>query len=155
MGTSDKLPCAVWLAVVLATLAPALAQAAPPTLQGSAPVRPVSQRSVGSNSADRESRSIRIAYHDLDLTTPEGIAALYVRIHRAAAELCDANSAPTGTRIVAAGANACVRNSISATVKQIGIPGLATLEAEQQVLGTSVAAPKPQCDAPARAKIII
>ena len=155
MGRSNKLPCAVWLAVVLAALAPALAEAAPPSTQPSEAARRVSQRAITPSAADGESRSIRIAYHDLDLATPEGIAALYVRIHRAAAELCDATNAPIGTRIVAASASACVRASVAATVKQIGVPGLATLEAEQQVLGTAATPPKPQCDAPARAKLII
>jgi hypothetical protein len=43
---------------------------------------------------------------------------------------------------------------VAATVRQIGVPGLAALDAEQQVLGEDAAA-RSTCEAPVRARIII
>lgn len=150
MGLTARLPVTVWLAALLATLASGLASAAPPEARAAASAR----NSAPAGAAD-EPRSIHIVYHDLDIATPEGIAALYVRIRRAAAELCDANRPVTGTRMIRAEADACVRRAVGATVRQIGVPGLAALDAEQQVLSESAAAPRPACDAPMRTKIII
>lgn len=43
--------------------------------------------------------SVDVDYGDLDLTSPQGQAALDKRIHAAAREICGANEQRTGTRI--------------------------------------------------------
>jgi UrcA family protein len=102
---------------------------------------------------DGDVPSIRMAYGDLDLNTPEGVASLYVRIRRAAAELCDSKRMVTGSRLSTA-FDGCVRSAIAATIRRVGVAGLATLHAEQQALqGEPV--PKPDCAQPTRVRIII
>jgi UrcA family protein len=155
MRTVDKLPFAAGLAALLAVLVPGLVLADPAASAGNAKARPAALHHIVGSHDSTEPRSIRIAYSDLDLKTPEGMAALFIRIHRAAEDLCGANSAMTGTRLVGAAAEACVRSSVATTIRQIGVPGLATLDAEPLVLGGATAPAKPQCDTPVRAKIII
>ncbi len=155
MRSMARLPFAVWSAAVAVALLPGYAAAAPPDGASAGPPRTATAtRSVPQGGTAGEPRSVRIAYHDLDLATPEGIAALYVRIRRAAIEVCDAARPLTGTQLIRPEMDACVRRSVGATVRQIGIPGLAALDAEQQVLGEETAA-RPACEAPVRAKIII
>jgi len=155
MGSIARLPFSVWSAALTVALLPAYAAAAPPDASAVHPPRATTgARSIPQGGTAGEPRSVRIAYHDLDLATPEGIAALYVRIRRAAVEVCDAGRPLTGTRVTRPETDACIRRSVGATVRQIGIPGLAALDAEQQVLGEETAAP-PACEAPVRAKIII
>lgn len=36
-----------------------------------------------------EAPSVTVTYHDLDLSSPEGIAGLYERIHGAAVDVCN------------------------------------------------------------------
>ncbi|MBS0393659.1 MAG: UrcA family protein [Proteobacteria bacterium] len=102
-----------------------------------------------------EAQSIRISYRDLDVTTPQGVAALYLRVRHAAEDVCGARQAPTGTRLLAASTDACVRSTVRAAVHQIGVPGLAALEAEQQALHEAAVPDRSLCDAPRRVKIII
>ena len=155
MGPRARLPVTAWCTAVTVVLLPAYAAAAPPDgASAGAPRAASAARSIPQGGNAGEPRSVRIAYHDLDLATPEGIAALYVRIRRAAVEVCDAGRPLTGTRVIRPETEACVRRSVVATVRQIGIPGLATLDAEQQVLREE-AAPPPTCEAPVRAKLII
>jgi UrcA family protein len=99
-------------------------------------------------------QAIRVPYGDLDLNTPQGIATLYVRIHKAASELCDARRPAIGTRLISTVAKSCVRSSVAATVKQLRVPGLATLHAEQQALQGAAAATS-LCEPSPRARIII
>jgi len=153
MESIARLPLIVGRPLIAALLLPGCALAAPPESARAAPGHAVAH-SVAATAVDSEPRSIRIAYHDLDLATPEGIAALYVRIRRAAAEVCDATRPLTGTRMIRPEMDACIRRSVIATVRQIGVPGLAALDAEQQVL-LEEAASRPACEAPPRAKIII
>jgi UrcA family protein len=148
MGSIAGLPVTAWLPILAAAfIAPGVAAAAPPDGLSTAASRAAA-------TTPGESRSIRVAYHDLDITTPEGIAALYVRIRRAAVDVCGAARPLTGTRVIRPETEACVRHAVVASVRQIGIPGLAALDAEQQVLGEEEAA-RPSCEAPVRAKIII
>jgi UrcA family protein len=154
MASIARLPLTVWLSILAVGLAPGCAASAPPdALSGGSAHDAPAARAVSQGSVPREASSIRVSYHDLDLATPEGIAALYVRIRRAATQVCDANRPGTGTRVISPEADACVRRSVVATVRQIGVPGLAALDAEQRVL--SEEAPRPMCDAPVRARIII
>jgi UrcA family protein len=155
MGIIARLPFSVWLPAVALALLPAYAAAAPPDRPATGVQRVApAERSISQGGANGEASSVRIAYRDLDLATPEGIAALYVRIRRAAVEVCDAGRPVTGTRVIRPEMDACIRRSVGATVRQIGIPGLAALDAEQQVLGDEKAE-RPACEAPVRAKIII
>jgi UrcA family protein len=155
MRSIAGLTAKAWLPILAASLvAPACAIAAPPDDLGAGAAHAAAARAVRSTTPPGEPRSIRIAYHDLDIATPQGIAALYVRIRQAAVDVCDAARPLTGTRMIRPETEACVRRSIVATVQQIGVPGLAALDAEQQVLGQEAAA-RPSCEAPVRAKIII
>jgi UrcA family protein len=156
MGSIARLPVTAWLPVLVAAVGPVCTMAARPDSPpaGRALAAPAARTAV-TVSAPADARSIRIPYLDLDLATPQGIALLYLRIRRAAAELCDASRPVTGTRMIRPEAEACVRRSVGATVRQTGVQGLAALDAEQQVLGEETAAPRPMCDAPVRAKVII
>ena len=146
MGSKKRLPCTAWLSLLLLALASGNAFAAPPGQTG---------RAASPGASNSDLRSIRISYHDLDLATPQGIANLYIRIRRAAAEVCDAERPPTGTRVERPAAAACVRSAIVATVKQLGVPGLAALDTEQEAIAAFESTTKPQCEVPARSRIII
>jgi UrcA family protein len=102
---------------------------------------------------DGDVPSIHVVYGDLDLNTPEGVASLYLRIRHAAAELCDSKRVVTGSRLSSA-FDGCVRSAIAATIRRVGVAGLATLHAEQQALQEEPV-PKPDCAQPTRARIII
>jgi UrcA family protein len=153
MGSIKKLSCAFWLLLTLAGLAPGLAVADRAAAPAATPAPQPSLKRSPQGSGD--TRSIRIAYHDLDLATPEGIAVLYLRIQRAADELCGAERTPTGTRLLPPRTDACVRDTVAATVKQIGVPGLAALDVQQQVLREAASETPLQCERPPRARIII
>ena len=152
MGSIETRLRAGWLALLVAIIAPGCALAAPPI---AVPLRAAPAANPPADPAGV--RSIRISYRDLNLETPQGIATLYVRIRRAATEVCEAGNPLIGTRIIGESSERCVHTAIATTVKQLGVPGLAALEAEQQALSEAVAAPKPLCDRPAaaHAKIII
>jgi UrcA family protein len=153
MGSIETRLRAGWLALLVAIIAPGCALAAPPI---AVPFRAAPAANPPADPSGAGLRSIRISYRDLDLETPQGIATLYVRIRRAATEVCEAGNPLIGTRIIGESSERCVHNAIATTVKQLGVPGLATLEAEQQALSEAVAATKPLCDRPAQhAKIII
>ncbi len=155
MRSFAALPMTAWLPILAAiAMVPDCAVAAPPEGLIAGAAHAAAIRSGNGSAPPGEPRMIRIAYHDLDIATPEGIAALYVRIRRAAVEVCDAGRPLTGTRMIRPEMEACVRRSVVATVRQIGVPGLAALDAEQQVLSVEAAA-RPSCDAPVRTKIII
>src|SRR3974390_1291563 len=118
MGPIGRLRHSVWLPAILAALASGAAVAATPAPQRAVAQSVAPARSGASDRAASEVKSIRITYHDLDLTTPEGVAALYLRVHRAAIEICDANRPLTGTRLVQPATEACVRATVSAAVKR-------------------------------------
>ncbi len=148
MGWTERLArryC--WILLVLFAL-PGVTLAADP-----APV--TAHRTAAARAAEPEARSIRITYRDLDVTTPQGIAALYLRVRHAAEDVCGARQAPTGSRLLAASTDACVSSTVRSAIHQIGVPGLAALEAEQQALREAAAPDRSVCDAPPRAKIII
>jgi UrcA family protein len=153
MDSIDRLSHALGLLLLGAALAPGLANAAPAATPSPQAQQPAVKRGPAAASDDK--RSVRIAYRDLDLATPEGIAALYLRIHRAADELCGAERAPTGTRLLPTRTEACVRDAVASTVKQLGVPGLAALEVQQQLLREAASEAPLQCDRPVRARIII
>jgi UrcA family protein len=142
---------------LLAVVAPSLAFAASPPAPVDTPANHGSRAEATSSPAAFDAAaapSVRLSYRDLNLSTPEGIATLYLRIHHAAVQVCDANHYTTGTRIDPA-IDRCVQAAVAATVKQIGSPGLAALELEQRALGVAADGAKSLCDRPARAKLII
>ncbi len=143
MGSMGRLPCMTWIAGFALVFVAGSALAAPPA---------ASSHATPSGS---EPKSIRISYHDLDLATPRGIAALYIRIRRAAADVCDVERPPTGTRVETTAAAACVRTAVAATVKQLAVPGLAALDTEQEALEADAVAARQQCEVPTRTRIII
>jgi UrcA family protein len=131
-----------------------LALTTPAVLAG--PHSPVAERTVPVPTSEHSDAapSVRIAYHDLDIATPQGIATLYVRIRRAAADVCGAGRPETGTRLSTGAIDACTRRAVDATIRQIGVPGLVALQAEQQAL-SEAASQGPQCEIPPRPRIII
>ena len=156
MDVDETVSRSRWWAAVLVVLAPAWALAAPPAVAAANTAASTQATSRSSfNAADAVAPSIRISYRDLDIKSPEGIATLYVRIRRAASELCDAGRAPIGSRLVNEHSERCVRTTIAATVKQIGVPGLAMLDAEQRALGEPAGVGRPSCAGPEQPKIII
>lgn len=130
------LPGIVFSLAVVGSLVPAAAKAATP-----AP-------------GNAERPSVRVPYGDLDLRTPQGVATLYGRVRQAAMDVCDARQPLIGTRLISATAAACVRRSMESIVRQLAVPGLAALHAEQQALLDALAA-KPACDVVQRTRIII
>jgi hypothetical protein len=60
----------------------------------------------------------------------------------------------TGTRLVTDAFQRCVRTAVASTVKQIGVPGLAALDATRQVLSEPARSSRSMCDRPGRATII-
>jgi UrcA family protein len=142
---------------LLVVVAPSLAFAAPPTVSADSAAHPASRAEAKPAPAAIDGAagpSVRLSYRDLNLSTPEGIAALYVRIHKAALQVCEPNHYTTGTRVDPT-FDQCVQAAVAATVKQIGSPGLAALELEQRALSIATDGSKSLCDRPGRAKLII
>jgi UrcA family protein len=140
--------------LVASLLLPLAAKASPPSMRKE-PDSPPAATSSATTPDRAESRTIRIAYRDLDVATPQGLATLYVRIRHAAEEVCGAGRPPIGSRLLQAGADRCVRTAVADTIRQIGVPGLAALDAEQRMLDAENNDGRTQCDAPPRAKLII
>jgi UrcA family protein len=93
---------------------------------------------------------IRIPYHDLDVTTDEGIAVLYGRVRQAARQVCGP-AGMTGSRIDQR-QRACMRDAIQRAIGQLGVPALSELHREL----ADVAAPENACHAtPVQRRIVI
>lgn len=71
---------------------------------------------------------LRVSYADLDLSTPEGITILYVRVRDAARRVCEPVRLRTGTRVMDR-YDACVREAIGATGRRLRAPALMALYA--------------------------
>jgi UrcA family protein len=78
--------------------------------------------------AATDAPGIRIVYHDLNLATPAGVAALYARIRAAAEHYCDPARPVTGTRLSTA-FDRCVKDAVATTVQKVNQPGLSALHA--------------------------
>jgi len=74
--------------------------------------------------------AIRIAYGDLNLSTPAGIDQLYSRIKHAAAQYCEPTRVSTGTRLNPT-YDSCVKDAIAMTVQKVNVKGLSTLHADR------------------------
>jgi UrcA family protein len=78
--------------------------------------------------ASAPAEGIRVAYGDLNLSTPAGIDALYARIRAAASHYCEPAREPTGSRL-ASQYDQCVKETIATTVAKVNVPGLSALHA--------------------------
>jgi UrcA family protein len=72
-----------------------------------------------SASADEQVRSETVKFHDLNVNTPEGVQALYGRIHSAAKHVCS-ESDP----ILQQGSAACARKSEANAIVKLSLPQL-------------------------------
>ena len=86
-----------------------------------------------------EVRSVTVQYGDLNLSNPQGAAALYSRIAWAAHEVCDPSSFDLASR---ASARMCVNKAIADAVTRVGHPELIAIYIEKthRALPTTVAA---------------
>jgi len=71
---------------------------------------------LASNAHGDETRSETVKFGDLNLSSPEGVEALYGRIHAAARRVCDQ---PSGEQ---AGVYRCMKKTESATISKVNIP---------------------------------
>jgi len=69
--------------------------------------------------ADEQVRSERVKFHDLNVETPEGVQALYGRIHAAALRVC-AESDP----VMRAAVGACARKAESNAIEKLNLSQL-------------------------------
>jgi UrcA family protein len=121
------------------------------------PSRPLASNAAQPNAVASDpsgAPTMRLSYQDLNLSTPQGIAALYLRIRRAAMQVCEEVRHTTGSRLDPT-YDRCVQGAVTATVKQIASPGLAALEVEERVLGDAASRAQNLCGRPGRAKLII
>jgi UrcA family protein len=77
---------------------------------------------------------IRVAYGDLNLATPAGVAVLYSRIRGAAERYCEPARIVTGTRVTPE-YDRCVKVAIATTVQKVNQPGLTALHAAHSGAG--------------------
>ena len=106
-----------------------------------------------SMAADRdEVRQVVVRFGDLNLSNPQGAAALYSRITVAAREVCNAQDVgirnfDLGTR---ASVDSCVRKAISGAVTKVGRPELFAVynARNSEPLGVPVAAARLNCSRP-------
>jgi UrcA family protein len=94
------------------------------------------QLASADDSINDSRRHVEVHFADLSLSTSEGVAALYQRLHSAAESVCN----ESGTKDLASVArvNACMRAATSAAVTQIDRPML-TLYYRSKVGGTIAA----------------
>jgi UrcA family protein len=69
--------------------------------------------------ADEQVRSERVKFADLNIETPEGVQALYGRIHAAAKRVCS-ESDP----VLKAAENVCISNADSNAIAKLNLPQL-------------------------------
>ena len=75
---------------------------------------------AGSNSfSDEPVRSETVRFHDLNVGTPEGVQALYNRIHSAAKRVCSDEDP-----VLALGAPACARKAEAKAIEKLNLPQL-------------------------------
>ena len=71
---------------------------------------------VASNAHGNEVRSETVKFADLNLSSPEGVEALYGRIHAAARRVCDQ---PAGEQ---AGIGRCMRKTEGEAIGKVNVP---------------------------------
>lgn len=80
------------------------------------------QMATADDSISDSRRHIEVHFADLNVSTPEGVAALYRRLHSAAESVCDEGGMKDLGSV--ARVNACMRAATSAAVTQIDRPML-------------------------------
>jgi UrcA family protein len=67
-----------------------------------------------------EPPSVTVRYHDLNLSSPEGVASLYGRIHAAALDVCKQEEGPQlVSRVLWTGWNECVAHAVANAVQAV------------------------------------
>jgi UrcA family protein len=69
--------------------------------------------------ADEQVRSEKVKFQDLNMDTPEGVQALYARIHAAAVRVC-ADSDP----VLHSAVSACARKAEVGAIEKVNLPQL-------------------------------
>jgi UrcA family protein len=82
-----------------------------------------------------------VSYRDLNLTNPQGIAALYRRITGAAQEVCGP-AERTGSLLPRPGYRECVQRAIAEAVAKVDRPELSAYHAQREHHVAMVAAAK-------------
>jgi UrcA family protein len=86
---------------------------------------------LGMASADVQVRTKSVSYRDLNLANPQGAAALYRRITRAAEEVCGP-AEQTGSLLPRPGFRECVRRAIAEAVAKVDRPELSAYHAQRE-----------------------
>lgn len=68
--------------------------------------------------------SVVVKFADLNLSSPEGVTALYRRIHAAARDVCKSYDFRSAASILPGSADPCVRKAIQDAVNKVGHPAL-------------------------------
>ena len=76
---------------------------------------------VSNASADDQVRAETVKFADLNVNTPEGVAALYVRIHQAANRVCSYDGVDPLHQIASTN---CARKSEAQAVGEVALPQL-------------------------------
>jgi len=71
--------------------------------------------------------SVVVKFADLNLSNPEGVTALYRRIHNAARDVCKSYDIRSGSYTLAGSGDPCVRKAIQDAVNKVGHPALLAL----------------------------
>jgi UrcA family protein len=74
---------------------------------------------VSSTFADEEVRSEKVKFQDLNVDTPEGVQALYTRIHTAAKRVCSENDP-----VMRLAAGPCARAAEGNAIAKLNLPQL-------------------------------
>jgi UrcA family protein len=69
--------------------------------------------------ADEQVRSERVKFHDLNVNTPEGVQALYGRIHKAAFRVCDGSDPIQRQAVVS-----CAGKAEADAIQKLNLPQL-------------------------------
>jgi UrcA family protein len=74
-------------------------------------------------------REAVVKYGDLNLSSPEGVSALYKRLHTAAVQVCD-NDSPYLEKKAAA--KACIADSMERAIARVNSPALTAYAAKKR-----------------------
>jgi UrcA family protein len=90
---------------------------------------------------DEAPPSVTVRYHDLNLTSPEGVAGLYRRIHAAAVDVCESAEGPQlVNRMFWTEWNFCVDHAVANAVNAVHNEKLSAYH-WQRIRGWKVATP--------------
>ena len=87
-----------------------------------------------------DAKSITVKFADLNLQNPQGIAALYSRIHIAAKNVCGVPSGDEMFLAVVTAEERCVRESETRAIEATHVPALAAFYAKKAGVATPVLA---------------